>query len=316
MEKKSRILTKMNSCFGDGFEQEILLAFDEDSLHNFCDLLCADEFDINTDFASRNSSTLLHLAVSSGRVEYVREILRRRDVNPNTPHVVLKKFPLHVAVENGQEEIVDLLLSCGASCNAMMENGSTPLHLAAVRSAARWLGSSIEETVIMQDSFSRIVRRLLSCPGVNFDCKNNIGVTPLFFAVDKGTEAVAKLLLDAGANVEVDVDGQTIEELIEEKMPDILENRDLTRNRVNTDSIESSLFQLLYTEAFEPGKFEEAWLQAEKNNNRVNVNATNGTYTFLQYCADQVTIQTPSFRRILDCFLLFSRVMTSWCPSS
>ena len=197
------------------------------------------------------------------------------------------KFPIHVAVENGQENIVDLLLMCGADVNARMENGSTPLHVAAARSAAKWVGSSIEETVEMQATFNRIIRRLLNVPGVNFDCKNNIGVTPLYMAVVKGTESAAKELLSVGACVDVEVDDQTVEELLEEKMPQLIEGMDLSRNHQDTDSIENKLFHLLYTEAYEPGKFHESWVQAEKNNNRVDVNADNGTYTFLQYCADQ-----------------------------
>ena len=34
---------------------------------------------------------------SAGKVDFVKEILRRRDVDPNQPHQMLKKNPLHVA---------------------------------------------------------------------------------------------------------------------------------------------------------------------------------------------------------------------------
>ena len=127
---------------------------------------------------------------------------------------------------------------------------------------------------------------MLNTVGINIDCKNNIGVTPLHFAVDKGSEEVARELIHKGACITIEIDGDTIEELIEEKMPNLLnECRDY--NRQDKDSVENKLFQLLYYENYDPGKFMEAWKEAESNNNIVNVDAYVGNYTFLQYCSDQ-----------------------------
>ena len=56
-------------------------------------------------------------------------------------------------------------------------------------------------------------------------------------------------------------------------------------NRQDNDSIENKLFHLLYYEAYDPGKFKQAWEEAESNNNVVNTNFDNGYYTFLQYCS-------------------------------
>ena len=112
-----------------------------------------------------------------------------------------------------------------------------------------------------------ITRMLLRVPGIIIDCKNNIGVTPLYFAVDKGTESVAKELLRRGACVSIEVDDVAIEELIEEKMPNIVQGLNL--NRQDNDSIENKLFHLLYFEAYDPGKFKLAWEEAENNNNVV-----------------------------------------------
>lgn len=285
----------MNSCITVP-QDEILLALDEANLQLFADIVNDDELDINHEYVERNCSSLLYLCVSGGKLEFTKEVLRRRDVNPNVPHKILKKYPLHQAVEDGNVVLVDLLLRAGSDINVKMENGNMPLHLAAVRSASRWVKGDTTEQEEMRENFVAITKMLLSVPGINIDSKNNIGVTPLFFAVDKGSEAVARELLLKRACINVEVDGETIEEKIEEKMPSALEGLDLTLNRHDNDAIENKLFHLLYHEHYDPGKFIEAWMEAESNNNKVYVDADNGTYTFLQFCADQV----PS--KVLNCF--------------
>ena len=93
-------------------------------------------------------------------------------------------------------------------------------------------------------------------------------------------------LLYRGACVSIEVDDETIEDKIEEKMPNVVIG--LTElNRQDNDSIENKLFHVLYYEAYDPGKFKQAWEEAELNNNVVNTNFDNGYYTFLQYCSDQ-----------------------------
>ena len=51
----------------------------------------------------------------------------------------------------------------------------------------------------LQRKFAECVRFLLSRPGANVDLLNNIGVSPVYFAAEKGSEAVARLLLEHGA---------------------------------------------------------------------------------------------------------------------
>jgi len=287
-DKKRRELggltQRMNSCISAP-QDEILVALHDGNLQLFVDKLYEDDLNINHEYAEHEGgSTLLYLCVSAGKVDFVKEILRRRDVDPNQPHQMLKKNPLHVAVENGNLELVNCLLPV-ADVNAKTGNGSTALHLAALLSKANRIENDYEKKRLQMD-FLSITRLLLRIPGIIIDCKNNIGVTPLYFAVDKGTEAVAKELLRRGACVSIEVDDETIEDKIEEKMPDVVIG--LTElNRQDNDSIENKLFHLLYYEAYDPGKFKQAWEEAESNNNVVNTNFDNGYYTFLQYCSDQ-----------------------------
>ena len=144
----------------------------------------------------------------------------------------------------------------------------------------------------MKEQFVIAVQRVLSCPEVNIDCENRIGFTPIYFGVTNGSEEVVELLLKAGACVTVENDdGETVEEMIQQKMPHLLESEglDLAQNRFSKDTIENKLFHILQWESYEPGKFQGCWEEAEKNNNRVMVDADNGTYTFLQLCCDQGT---------------------------
>ena len=178
-------------------------------------------------------------------------------------------------------------MSAGANINAKMSDGGTALHIAALRSAAKFIKDDETAKLQMQRQFYLITKVLLAFPGLSIDAKNNTsGATPLFFAVDKGTEEVAKQLIAKGACVNIEVDGETIEEKLEEKMPDILSSG-LILNRQDNDAIENKLFHLLYLAPQSSDKFIAAWEEAEHNNNLVNKNADNGMYTFLQYAADQ-----------------------------
>ena len=73
--------------------------------------------------------TILHLVAQSGKVNFMQELMTRRDVNPNTPHKTLKKYPIHFAAEKGDADMIGFLLKCGADVNARMENGDTILHI-------------------------------------------------------------------------------------------------------------------------------------------------------------------------------------------
>jgi len=277
---------RLNSCISIP-QDEILVALREDNLRLFSDLINEDDLDLNYEYKEENHSTLLHLCLTSENVKYRQleyvEVLLSRGANMNLPHRILSKYPLHIAAENGLWKIVRILLDAGADVNVKMENGSTPLHLAAVRSACKW--SNDENLTQLKKSFVIIVQFLLNTVGINIDSRNNIGITPLYFAIDKGTENVARELIKKGACIDVEVDGDSIEELLEEKMANLLHECS-DYNRQDKDTIENKLFHLLYFENDNSGKFMELWKQAESNNNVVNADAHLGNYTFLQYCAD------------------------------
>lgn len=100
---------------------------------------------------------------------------------------------LHLAVEKGHEDMVELLLINGADVNAKDEvNGWTPLHQAAQR-----------------DNKSMV--KLLIAKGANVNIKDEVNNrTPIFFAVLWGNNAMVELLLNNGAEVNAkDAIGET-----------------------------------------------------------------------------------------------------------
>ena len=123
-------LDRMNSCLGPASPTALVWALEKGNLQLFSELLLdLDAVQINEELADHSHSTILHLATLSGKVDFVRELLRRREVNPNYSHRIQKRFPIHVAAEQGNNEIISLLLDCGADINSKMENGDTALHV-------------------------------------------------------------------------------------------------------------------------------------------------------------------------------------------
>ena len=277
---------RMDSCVSSP-QVDILQSFDSQDILSFCDRLNDEDLNPNYEYADRNFSTLLHLSVANGHQQFTKELLRNKKTNPNQNHKVLQKYPLHVAVERGDVESVYSLLQAGADVNAKMADGGTALHIAALRSGAKFVKEGEAAQAEMQKKFSRIMSLLLSAGPVNVDAKNNTsGATPLYFAVDKGTEDCARQLILKGACVNIEVDGETVEEKIEESMPGLL-SLGLDFNREDNDAIENQLFHCLYMDP-SGDSFIEKWNEASNNNNvTVDVNADNGMYTFLQYASDQ-----------------------------
>ena len=151
------------------------------------------DFDVNEELPERDFSTPLHLAVASGREDFVSVLLRHPKIDPNRPNRTGKRFPLHVAAEKGQARLVLPLLRSGADPDARMENGSSALHVLAARSAARWVQDEGLRPTVRRE-FVECARMLLEAvrPGANIDATNSIGVTPVAMAVEKGSQVNVK----------------------------------------------------------------------------------------------------------------------------
>lgn len=95
---------------------------------------------------------------------------------------------LHLAAEEGDDELIQMLIRRGVDVNTVNSKGNSPLLIAS---------TSGEEAT---------VKLLLGYEGVIIDHRNTLRVTPLIEAASHGHSEIVRLLLDVGA----DVNAQTI----------------------------------------------------------------------------------------------------------
>ncbi|XP_038607034.1 ankyrin repeat and SOCS box protein 3 isoform X1 [Tachyglossus aculeatus] len=126
-------------------------------------------------------SCALHLATIRGHLEIVRILLEAgADANSFT---LEETTPLFLAVENGHTEVAKLLAEHGADVN-----GS--------HSMCGW--NSLHQAVFQENM--EMIKFLLE-KGVNVECQDDFGITPLFVAAQYGKLESLSLLIEYGANV-------------------------------------------------------------------------------------------------------------------
>ena len=127
---------------------------------------------------------------------------------------------LHLAVQNDKRDVIQALVDLGADVNAQNRNGMTPLILACRNSnvnVARIFIRSGRAKVsrgtdtgshpllgAIENKHGELVRELL-ISGANANLPRNDRVSPLELAVAKSDEAIVKMLLTAGADVQYSV---------------------------------------------------------------------------------------------------------------
>ena len=102
------------------------------------------------------------------------------------PRENIKCTPLHLAANNGDLKLVQLLLDYGLDVDSLDEYGNTPLIYAS-RSGHRRAPS---------------IARLLIERGADPNTRGIVGCTPLHEALEWGRIEIARLLIEHGANVE------------------------------------------------------------------------------------------------------------------
>jgi quinoprotein dehydrogenase-associated probable ABC transporter substrate-binding protein len=118
------------------------------------------------------------LAADMGRVTY---LVTKKGADVNGKGGEDGETPLHLAVINGDAEMIGYLLDKHADIDVPDSDGYTPLALAAARN---------KTTAI----------RVLLARGAKIEATIPGGYTPLFVATAQGKLAAAKQLIDAGAN--------------------------------------------------------------------------------------------------------------------
>ncbi|CAH0723418.1 unnamed protein product, partial [Brenthis ino] len=149
--------------------------------------------------------TPLILASSAGRLEVVRLLIGK---GANVNHKNNRgQASLHYACSKGHKEISKLLIESDADVSNVDVLGATPLHRAA----------SLGRT--------DIVEILLKSPNLKLDLCDSMGCTALYLSCEEDREAVASMLVKAGASVHVkNKEGKTPLDVCSTKLKNILIN--------------------------------------------------------------------------------------------
>ncbi|ELW47863.1 Ankyrin repeat and SOCS box protein 3 [Tupaia chinensis] len=123
---------------------------------------------------------LIHAAVENGQINVVR-LLLRHGANVNGSHSMCGWNSLHQASFQGNAEIIKLLLKKGANKEYQDDFGITPLFVAAQYGKLESLS-------------------MLISSGANVNCQASDKATPLFIAAQEGHTKCVELLLSSGAD--------------------------------------------------------------------------------------------------------------------
>jgi ankyrin repeat protein len=138
--------------------------------------------------------SLLHWAVAERNVDIVKILIPYIGVN-----VVDSKgtSPLHIAAENGDDDIVKALLRKGARSNITNKEGQSPLHLASQKGYPVVVSELLKNEASVKLASVKLV--------------DNKGRLATHYAASIGQDQILRLLLRAGSNVLAgDADGNTI----------------------------------------------------------------------------------------------------------
>jgi len=167
------------------------------------------------------ADSILSLAVKIGDVENTRILLENANISADQPILFGGISPLHLAVENQDKEMTELLLKHGADVNLATIEGDTPLLIAVQKGSMPVFdllldfGADVNLappqqvtplTCAVYKKNEEIFCRLVA-NGATIDPILTEGVTPLHMAAQQGYLHFVKLLLEKGANVNLDSPG-------------------------------------------------------------------------------------------------------------
>ncbi|MFV0948936.1 ankyrin repeat domain-containing protein [Wolbachia endosymbiont of Nasonia giraulti] len=140
-----------------------------------------ENFDINYEFSyndyyNKKELTLLHVAFLDNQENVVKALLAAQGIDVNLQNQS-QETPLHLAIKEGNEKIVEALLNKGADVNLRDKSESTPLHLA------------------IKKGNENIVKALLAVDRINVDLQDKSESTPLCLAAEKGKMKIVEALL-------------------------------------------------------------------------------------------------------------------------
>ena len=180
---------------------------------NSCFRLCAKDAD---------DLTPIHLAARKGSHRVLQSMIDCTKDHGYTADQVLRfldeenNTPLHTAVDGGYDEVVRVLLSCGASPTESKMDQLPPIHLACSQGKLKMVELMVQfggiDVIACRDAIGQTPLHSSTLPpstavlcyllniGAQLNACNNQGQTPLITATLSGNIAAVKTLLKSGAD--------------------------------------------------------------------------------------------------------------------
>ncbi|KAF5356224.1 hypothetical protein D9756_004323 [Leucocoprinus leucothites] len=127
----------------------------------------------------------IHIAAELGVKEVMENLLKNQEIDINIPDHC-GRYAIHLAASNGNEDIVELLVSKQAIINPKDNGGAEPIHLAA------------------KSGCTRIVK-LLAKNGADLNASDKRGRRPIHMASFHGHVEVVKFLVEQPSDCRVDL---------------------------------------------------------------------------------------------------------------
>lgn len=240
--------------------------------------------------------TIISWLAKAGQADTLSRLLaiQGNAIDLEVAHPMTKRRAIHEAADRGEPHVLKVLLQGGADGNAKLRNGNTPLHLVSMKCAAVAASDSTSVQATRQRNYLACLTSLCAWPRIQVNALNQLGASPLFYAITQGTPEAVTLLLNSGAQTSLEVDGSTLQSLIEKYHPQLA--RTSQRRPVDGVTTTDAFFHLLHGGgAHCQDEFITAWSRASANNNAPGLSQDNGRFTFLQYACDQGLVQVAKY---------------------
>jgi ankyrin len=134
-----------------------------------------------------DGNTPVLIAAISGHVAIVDELLSTSENDDSNPEELWgNPFPLHQAVDIGNETLCHILISHGHGVDSRDQNDNTPLHVAAALDSVK------------------MIECMMKC-GASLSATNDEGETALLCATKLGNEDACRAILESGATDFIDI---------------------------------------------------------------------------------------------------------------